>query len=463
MIYNKKNSLILIFLNSILPCFGADLIDIYKISEKNDPLVAEAREVYRAAQEELPISRSQLLPQLNLSASRGFTKVERVVTPVKYHYRMYDLRLDQVIFDWAKWSTYLRSEPLITAAEKTLYNANQDLILRVSQAYFNLLAAQDDAEFALKQYNATYELHQQAKARLDVGDVTIADVEQVKANLDAMNAEVIRTKNVIINNQEKLREITNHSIPDLAKIKPNFSLPDLKPQSLDEWYNIANKYNLDMQVANAERLAACRDIDIAEAGYYPTANFTAKLRGSDARNVRESPTSLRRKFTNTLYLNVEVSSPNLNPYGTIAKTDQARALYHQADAAYIEAYRKAQTMISKYYRDVMSTKNQISALQQAVKAAQTALDANRANFEVGEREYVIVLERLGDLYRAKRDHKMAVYRYLMSWLQLENASGRLDIRDLAVVNSVLEKTTRDKTSVKPIKTAAKTQKAAKTA
>ena len=93
---NKKNLLVFILLNSACLSFGTDLIDIYKVSEKNDPTIAQAREVYKSVQEELPITRSQLLPQLNLSASRGISKIERIPRPQSFYYKMYDLRLDQV-------------------------------------------------------------------------------------------------------------------------------------------------------------------------------------------------------------------------------------------------------------------------------------------------------------------------------------------------------------------------------
>ncbi|MBP9722574.1 MAG: TolC family protein, partial [Gammaproteobacteria bacterium] len=383
------------------------------------------------------INRSDLLPQVNLTVFRGINRITHIKKPLRFYSKYYDLRLDQVIFDWAKWNTYFRSEPLISSAEKTLYTANQDLVIRVSKAYLNILAAQDNVEFFEKQYESTKELQDQAQARLEVGEITIADLDQVKANLDIINADLIEARTNVNNLREELQEIIDVQVPALAILAEKFNLPDLNPKSIDDWLNLAKRYNLDMQVANANRLVASKDISIAKGDFLPTAQLTAKLRGSDGRLIRDAAIISQRQFVNVFYVSLDVVSPNLNPYGTVAKTDKARALYHRADALYLEAYRNAQAQISKYYRAVASGKERIKALEQAVIAAQVSLDANKANFEIGDRTYVVILERISDLYRAKRDYKAAIYEYLVSWLELEYASGRLDIKDLGIVNKVL--------------------------
>lgn len=416
---------------------ASDLIDIYKLAERNDAIIQQAREVYLSKQEEKNITRGALLPNITLYAGRGLNRITHIAKPLHFYNKYYDLRLEQILFDWAKWNTYLRTEPLITSAEKTLYTANQDLIIRVSEAYFNILAAQDNILYYEKQYEATNELLQQANARLEVGAITIADVDQVKADLASANAYLIETRNDLANAREKLREIIYVNVPEIAKLNEKISLPDVSPKSLNAWLELSKKYNLDMQVANANRQVANKDISIAEGDFLPTAKFTTRLRGSDGRLIRDAAFISQRQFVNFWYMNVEVTSPNLNPYGAIAKTDQARALYHVADEKYIEAYRKAQMLIAQYYRSLSNGKEQIKALNQAIKSSNIALDSNKANFQLGTRTYVIILQNISDLYRVQRDYKLAIYEYLLNLLKIENAAGRLDIQDLAKINQLL--------------------------
>lgn len=457
MCLNKIIKQISIFSSSILLMssisYGhSDLLDIYKIAEKNDVIIRQQRALFNAAQQEEYITRGALLPQIDLSAHRNFTKIEHIPTTRRFYFKGYDLILKQILFDWAKWQTYLRSEPLITIAEKSWYLSNQELILRVTQAYVNILNAQDTLEFTEKEYAAINELYQESKARLEVGEITTADTDQVKADLDAVTAELYLARANVENRKDILQEITNVKIPDLAKLKSNYNLPQLKEPSLNRWLEIARKYNLNLQSAVANRKVAGHNISIAEAGYMPTVNLTARLRGNSGRRVFQNVTNTAtQEFVDTFRVAIELDSPNLNPYGTIAQNRQARAEYHGADQGYIEEYRRTEREIKQYYRDVHSIRSEVQALKQAVKAAQSSLDATKENFDIGNRTYVIVLQRISELYSAKRNYSEAIYRYMLALLSLKNSAGTLDIKDLVTVNDLLYKH-------KPVKESEKSSK-----
>lgn len=430
----------------------SDLLDIYKIAEKNDVIIRQQRAIYNATQQEEYITRGALLPQIDLSAYRSFNKIEHIPTVRRFYFKGYDLILEQVLFDWAKWHTYLRSEPLITIAEKSWYLSNQELILRVTQAYVNILNAQDTLEFTEKEYEAINELYQESKARFDVGEITRADIDQVRADLDAVTAELYLARADVENKKDVLQEIINVKIPNLAKLKNNYDLPKPRVRYLKRWLEIARKYNLNLQAAVANKKVAGHNISIAEAGYMPTVNLTARLRGSDGRQILQNiNNTATRQFINSFRVAVELDSPNLNPYGTIAENKQARANYHSADQEHIEEYRRAEREIKQYYRDVHSIGSEVQALKQAVKAAQSSLDATQEGFDVGTRTYVIVLQRISELYAAKRDYREAIYRYILALLSLENSAGTLDIKDLIAVNNMLYKHTPVKQSKKTVK------------
>lgn len=414
-----------------------DLVDIYKLAEKNDPLVKEQWEVFNATKQELPIERSDLLPQINLDGSRGYTKIQRVSTDVELYNKTYNLILEQILFDWAEWQEYLRTTPVITAAEKNWYLANQDLILRVSEAYINILNAEDTLSFTDKEYEAINELYQESKARFDVGEITRADIDQVKADLDAVTAELHVARAEVLNNRDRLSEIINKDVAEIAPLKNNPKIIRPNPRDVKKWLEIAREYNLNLQIAHANRLIAEHDIKIAEAGYMPRVTADARLRGSDSRRLLFNVISPTQEFINTFRVGVDITSPNLNPYRAIHSTKKAKYDYHRTDKEYLEEYRRTEKLIKQYYRDTINNEKRIRALKQAVKAAQSALDANRENFEIGTRTYVIVLDRISELYQAQRDYRDAVYQYILSLLRLEGAAGRLNIKDLIAVNNLL--------------------------
>ncbi len=417
----------------------SDLVDIYKLAEKNDAFIKQQLALYNATKKEKYIQGGDLLPQINLDANRAYTKITHITRDVELYQKTYNLILEQILFDWAQWQQFLRTTPLITLAEKNWYLANQNLILRVSEAYMNILRAQDNLEFAEKEYEAINHLYQESSARFNVGDITKADIDQVKADLDSTSADVYQAKADLENNKDKLREIINTKVPDLAQVKGNGRLLQPNPNKLDKWLEIARKYNLNLQAAHANRLMAEHDIKIAEAGYMPTAMLTARLRGSDSRRLLFNVVSPTQIFTNSFRVGIDVTSPNLNPYGTIANVRKSKADYHQADQEFLEEYRRTEKLIKQNYRNVIAYGNQLKAYKEAVKAAQSALDATKEHFDLGDRTYVIVLQRISDLYSAKRDFHNAIYDYILSLLRLEDSAGRLNIKDLIAVNELLYK------------------------
>lgn len=425
---------------SIPACLAySDLVDIYKIAEKNDVIIRQQQALFEATKKDKPIERSALLPQIDLSARRGITRIEHTRSPLLVRYKEYDLLLNQVLFDWEKWHRYLRTTPLITIAEKTWYQENQNLILRVSQAYLDILLAEDIVEFTEKEYQAIYELYKESKLRFEVGDIARSDIDQVQADLDAITSDLLAARNDLANSKERLQEITNQKVPDLARLKNNLKMPSLKPTTIKEWTDIALQNNLSLLSAQANKKVADHNISIAEAGYMPTAQLSAKLRGSSLGRIINNVTRPQRQFVNTFRVAVDIRSPNLNPYGTIAENNKARYDYHVADQGYIEQYRRTEKLVEQYYREVLASQKQISALDQSVKAAQSALDATQESFEVGNRAYVFVLNRISDLYSAKRDQRQAVYRYIMALLNLQDTAGRLSPKDLVAVNKMLNK------------------------
>lgn len=436
---NKK----IIKLFAILSCSlisninAHNIIDIYKTAQINDPTIAQERELFNAAKEEKYITRSALLPQIDASGRKAFTKLIERSTNTKFYSKGYSVELNQVLFDWAKWHTYKQSKPVITLAEKRWYQANQNLILRIAEAYFNILNAQDTIEYLQKEYETSNKLYEESQAKYDLGVITIADIEQVKADLDAINADLIGAKNDLENNKEILKEIIAKDIPTLDKIQDKFDTIALDYNNKNKLLEKAYKNNLEIQAALAQKNIAYRDIKIAEGGFTPKANLYAKLSGSDRRSFTGGSQSLQNKFAHIFSVGVNIESPNLNPYGSINTYEQAKENYHKFDQQYIEAYRKLHKDVTNFYRAMQSRQKEVKALESAIKAAQSALDATMEGFKVGTKTYVVVLDRISDLYSTKRDYKNVIYKYLLAFLQLENAMGTLDIKDLKKVNNLL--------------------------
>jgi len=414
-----------------LQAAAENLQNVYQLALKKDPTVLQSAAQRDAAQKNIDISKANFLPDITLSSriNKGRDNEKTIgMSPTGTSYSN-TLQLTQSIFNWGDFSRYSTSEKQALQGQLS-YNATlQGLIVRVSQAYFNVLSAADDLTFVTAEKRAVERQLEQTKPRFDVGLTAITDVNEAQAQFDSVVAREIAATNAVENAREALQEITGEYHSQLSPLNTSkFKASAPQPAQAAEWVQIAEQNSFDLQSRKLALEIAQNNIDLAESGHYPTLNLVATKQLSD--------TSKTRQFDSES-VGVTLAVPIYSGGATTALTEQARANY-VATAEDLElGHRNVMRQIRVNYNNIGASIASIKALEQAVLSAESALKATEAGFEVGTRTIVDVLISTRNLFDARRNLTRARYDYILAVLSLKQAAGTLTEADLATVNAAL--------------------------
>jgi outer membrane protein len=451
-----------------------NLLEVYQAAVKNDPVIREADARRMAALEVKPQARALLLPQVNVGgqvytansdSESTFPQVSQTTgnivtvgnkssTDVSQYWD-YTAGLTQTIFRWDQWQQLKRADSDVAIAEANYRAAQQDLLVRVSQAYFDVLAAEDTlaaAEATLQAFNRQLE---QAEKRFEVGLIAITDVQEARAAHDSATAGVIAAKRSLASTNEALRELTGDTYDTL--VKPADQMPLDQPQPLDEelWVAKSLDQNLGVVAARLGSEVAASNVRIAEGGYMPTVDLFAQYSETnrDATQVNRSfdPTGnlgsgdpvagSADSNSNSDVIGLRVNIPVFSGFGTRSKVREQVYLQRAAREKLEGTMRSAERQTRDAYLGVLAEKARVQALQQSVKSNQTALEATEAGFEVGTRTTVDVLDARRRLFEAQRDYARSRYDYLINIVKLKSAAGALAPQDLGTINGFLTEPT----------------------
>lgn len=407
---------------------AADLVSIYEMALRNDPAFAAAKSEYEAELEARPQARAALLPQVNASA--GYSDNTRD-TGSDYTQQQYQIELRQPLFDWAAFAGLDRADARIGRAEANLAAAKQGLILRVSEAYFEVLSARDRVRFAKAEKEAIARQLEQAEQRFEVGLIPVTDVKSAQASYDLAVSREIEAENALQNAREALRTLIARPPGRLDIVADDLPLTRPEPNDVDAWVERALEQNPDFLAARANSEVARQDIQQARAGHYPEVDLYARRSDSDS-----SPRVAQDSTTDSI--GVELRWNLFSGGATSSRTDQSRSLFQAAQSRMVEARRGASQNTRDAFRGLASAISQVEALRQAVESNEAAVEAERAGFRVGTRTAVDVLSALRDLYGAQRDYSDARYNYILNRLRLKQAAGTLTVDDVRAINAWLQ-------------------------
>ncbi|MFY8274289.1 outer membrane channel protein TolC [Pseudoalteromonas sp. SSDWG2] len=429
-----------------------DLLQVYQIALENDPVVLKAKANAQAQQHNTDRALSALLPQIGFSMGYSMTdsdgydvdsdtgQLMSVNTERDTFTRQ--ISLNQAIFDLNAWRS-LDIADKQALAQKTAYDlAQQSLIVRVAQGYFNVLSAIDTLEFVQAEKRAIERQLEQTKQRFAVGLTAITDVHEAQAQFDNSVAREIVAKNDVETAREQLREITGkyHAKLDMLDTETFSTVSPAKANT--DFVELAKQNNLELQVQKATVDIAKQQIDLAQAGHYPKLALNASYGDSlTDTEIGIAGATINRDYIpredqTTIGLNLSV--PIYSGGATVASTDQARALYVAASEDLEATLRSVTRRTITSYNQVVSDIATYKALEQAVISAESALQATEAGFEVGTRTIVDVLISTQNLYNAKRNLANVRYRYVVSTLTLKQAAGTLTAKDLEAINQGLK-------------------------
>lgn len=418
---------------------AADIVEIYNLAEGSDPVYRQAQASYQATLETRPQARSQLLPQVSLNANTSSNDQDISTSSgfggsgeIGFNSHGYSLDISQPVFHFDRWLNLKQADSIIQQAQADLDSALQDLIVRVAERYFNVLAAQDNLDFARAEKTALARQLEQAQQRFEVGLTAITDVQEAQAGYDRSVANEILAENEIDNTREALREITGDYIIQLAPLGESMPLVKPQPAVIEDWTELSQEQNLQVIAAKNRLEAARQEIKIQQSGHLPTLDLVAS-KGFNSSGGRFGGTQ-----THSEAIGLELSVPLFQGGLVNSQTREARHLYDQALEQLEQQFRQAQRQTRESYLGVISGISQVKALNQSVISSESALQATEAGFEVGTRTAVDVVASQRVLLQAKRDYARARYDYLLNTLRLKQAAGTLAPEDLNEINKWLE-------------------------
>jgi outer membrane protein len=461
---NRVSTLALVVLAFSGAAQSKDLVGVFEDALHNDPVIRQADATRLAAREARPQAWAAVLPQVNATAAAtrdhnaGFqdqvTEIANPANPtgppqlvvlplptvIDTTTRQWAVSLRQNVFSWSNWMTLKAASHEVAQAEATYQAAEQNLILRVAQAYFNVLTADDTLQANQAALEAISRQLDQANKRFEVGLIAITDVEDAKAARDTAAAAVIAAKRTLATSEDQLQEITGQKYDRLSK--PGTELPLRSPEPADEgrWVSVSLEQNLSLISNRLAADIARENVRVAIGGHLPTLDLVAARSythtGADE-NIEGLPFSNVDGKFNDRQIGLQLTVPLFSGGLTQSRVRQSQYQWIAAKEAVVQSSRATERQARDAYLGVISGIARVQALRQALESNQTALRATEAGYEVGTRTSVDVLNARKLLVQAQTDFAVSRYDYFVSVLQLRLAAGNLDRQQLVEINNWL--------------------------
>lgn len=414
---------------------AANLMDVYQEALEMDAQYQSARSAYQAAQEKIVQGRAGFLPNISLLATRQAQEVKFGSTTNTIQSRGVTISATQPLIRLENFIIYAQSKTEVSQAESQFVIAAQDLILRVAQAYFDVLDAQVDVEVAEAQKEAILKQLEQAKRNFEVGIATIVDTNEAQARFDLTLSQEIAARNALEISKRTLQGIINRFPERLASSREIAAdLLSLHYDSMDEWVAVAEEQNFTLKVQQAAYDLAAKEVKRNAAQHLPTLDLVAAY--SDQTGVGAQFTGIGRDLT-TASIGLQLNLPIYQGGGTQSRVREAIANQERARHDLENFRRNVKLQVRQQYLNVTNGIAQVRALKQALVSSQTQLDSTMLGQEVGVRTEVDVLNAQQQLYSARRDLAKAYHNYLMSRLRLSAEAGELDEAVLQQINDML--------------------------
>jgi outer membrane protein len=440
------SALFAVLLLTAAPLPAADLLQIYRLAQGSDAVYAAARAAWTATQEKLPQGRAGLLPSVTLSGSTQWNERETefrnpgFFTPRtasdRFNSNNWTVTLTQPLYRRQNFVAYEQAKTQVGQADAQLALAGQDLILRVSQAYFDALLADNNVELAAAQKVAISEQLAQAKRNFEVGTATITDTHEAQARYDLAVAQEIAARNDLEIKRRQLAQIIGRPAPALARPTGEIKLELPQPNRIEPWVEEAMRASLSVVIAEGTLAFARQEVDRNRGGHHPTLDAVASY-GDAGAGVGQQVGSSGFDST-TKVIGLQLAVPLYQGGATASRVREALANEERARQELESARRSAELAVRQAFLGVTNGMAQVNALRAALVSSQSSLDSTRLGLEVGVRTQVDVLNATQQIFTTRRDLAQAAYNYVLSQLRLKAAVGRIAEDDLAKANAWLK-------------------------
>ena len=426
-----------------VPARGADLMEIYRLAQSSDAQYAAARATWTASQERLPQGLAGLLPSATVSASTQQNDRETrprdptsITTNNRFNSNSVSLSVTQPLYRPQNLTAYEQAKTQVAQADAVFAQAAQDLILRVAQAYFDVLLAQDTIEFVEAQLSAIGRQLEQAKRNFEVGTATITDTHEAQSRYDLTVSTGIAARNDLELRKRQLELLIGRPAPGISPLGKRFDLRQPEPASMDRWVADAAEQNLQVRISRGSLDFASQEIERNRAAHRPTIDAFATYSDSGSGPVTQNNAGVDN---NSRVVGVQLAVPIYQGGLVSSRVREAVANEDKARQDLENARRTAELTARQTYLGVTSGIAQVRALEAALVSSQSSFDSTRLGQEVGVRTQVDVLNAQQQLSQTRRDLAQAKYNYILALLRLKSAAGQLTEQDLVLVNSWLDR------------------------
>ena len=424
------------------PLRTENLADVYELALKNDPLLKAAEATYRAGKENRTQGIAGLLPTLSVGGSTNWNeyRVEEQIID-QYNSNSYLASLNQPIFRLDKWFQFERGTALSEAASAEFAYQQQETMIRVASAYFNVLNSIDSLNAARAEEKAIGRQKDLAKKRFDVGLAAITEVQETQAAFDLTVVSRIAREAQLDSARESLTSIVGRDIKLLSPLSDNFeiSLPD--PLDRESWVSLGLKNNYQLKAAKLQRDAAQASARSTASNHLPQIDLVGRVSKSTSKQgkfggfiqnplfgVEQDTRQYSIQFNLPLYAGGAISSARR----------QAYANYDRSKEQAIYAERSTVRDVRSNHFGVQTQVANVTARKQALASAESALEATQIGYEVGTRNTVDLLDAQKRLFQAQRDYASSRYDYIISMLRLKASVGSLIPKDLMNISNQME-------------------------
>ncbi|MGH8671316.1 MAG: TolC family outer membrane protein [Burkholderiales bacterium] len=418
------------------------LLQLYQEARERDAQYRSAQAAYLAGVEKLPQGRALLLPSVALTANTGFNRVQNDFESgffpgqkTRFNAYSYTLSLTQPLFRVQNVAQFLRSRSEATQAETRFAIAQQDLVLRVAQSYFDVLFAEDSLAFAVAQKTSIAEQLEQAKRNFEVGTATITDTHEAQARFDLATADEIAAQNDLEIKRRAMQRIIGRGTTALAGLGAGFTPHLPEPSDMEQWVDRSLQQNLQVKTEEAVFEAARHEVTRTRADNLPTVDIVASYEES---NSNDSAFGTGGNNQETGSVGLEFNLPLFEGGAAFSRVREALANRDKAQDDLENARRSVTLDTRQSYLNVTNGVSRIRALEAALASSQSSLESTKLSFEVGVRTFIDVLDAQRQLYSAKRDLSRARYDYILDRLRLQEAAGTLGEEHVLQTDSWLE-------------------------
>ncbi|MCC7007129.1 MAG: TolC family outer membrane protein [Ottowia sp.] len=439
--FKKATWIHLMVITCISQAHALDFLAVYQRAQSADPNFEAARYALAVAQEKIPQARAGLLPTISANGNKSYNKAKYTFGTAPQADRNtkswnWALQLTQPLLRAQNWQALNQAQALLEQAQAQFTQAEQDLILRVAQAYFEFDIARETMAVAQAQVKALEQQRALVQQGFAKGTHAITEVHEATSRFELARAQQLATRHELASKQADVEKIigTLPAADLLTPLKPDATIPLPAPHDIQPWLDLARENAPAVRAQRAAIAAAEFEIKKNQAAHFPTLDLTTSYGHSYASNSAELYDYQNR--TGSAQVGLQLTIPIYAGGAMNAKVREAIAERHKANAELEAATRQVSANAQQAFFGVINGVSQIDALKSAVTASRSEVKGNQVGYRLGTRLNLDVLNAERQLYTAQRDLIKARYDTLMQGLKLKAATGSLTQEDVLSLNQL---------------------------